>query len=65
MDTFEQHVRSGLELQGVAVDDTDMAIIRAADAVYGPGFKALADADLAHVWMEPDLDSGRAPKGSR
>jgi hypothetical protein len=65
MDAFEQYVRSGLELQGIAVDDIDMAIMRAADAVYGPGFKALADADLAHVWMEPDLDSSRAPKGAR
>jgi hypothetical protein len=65
MDTFEQHVRTGLELQGIAVDDVDIAIMRAADAVYGPGFKALAEADLAHVWIEPDLDAGRAPKGTR
>jgi hypothetical protein len=65
MDIFEQHVRAGLELQGITVDDVDMAIIRAADSVYGPGFKALAEADLAHVWSEPDLDAGRAPKAVR
>jgi hypothetical protein len=65
MDTFEQHVRAGLELQGIAVDDVDVAIMRAADAVYGPGFKALADADLAHAWSEPDLDPGLPPKGTR
>ena len=30
MDAFEQYVRNGLELQGVPVDDTDMAIIEVA-----------------------------------
>ena len=64
MDAFEQHVRAGLELAGMTVDDTDLAVMRAADAVYGPGFKALADADLRDVVLEPDLDPSRAPRPS-
>ena len=64
MDAFEQHVRAGLELAGMTVDDTDLAVMRAADAVYGPGFKALAEADLRDVVLEPDLDPSRAPRPS-
>ena len=61
MDTFEQHVRAGLELAGVEVDDTDLAVMRAADKVYGPKMRALAQADLAGLRVEPDLDPSRAP----
>ena len=62
MDAFERYVRAGLELQGVDVDDVDIAVMRAADAVYGPGMRALAEADLRGVLPEPDLDPGRAPR---
>ena len=62
MDAFESYVRSGLDFAGIGVDDTDMAVIRAADAVYGPGMRALLAADLRDVWPEPDMDPGRAPK---
>ena len=61
VDAFEQYVRSGLELAGVEVDDTEMAVMRAADRVYGPGFRALAEADLSDVMIEADLDPGRPP----
>jgi hypothetical protein len=61
VDAFEQYVRAGLELAGMQVDDTDLAVIRAADAVYGPGFQALAQADLRDVRLEADLDPSRAP----
>jgi hypothetical protein len=64
VDAFEQHVRAGLELAGMTVDDTDLAVMRAADAVYGPGFKSLAEADLRDVVLEPDLDPSRAPRPS-
>ena len=63
MDAFEQHVRAGLEQAGVDVDDIELAVMRAADAVYGPGFRALAEADLRGVALEPDLDPSRAPRG--
>jgi hypothetical protein len=62
MDAFEQHARAGLELAGMTVDDTDLAVMRAADAVYGPGFRALAEADLRDVVLEADLDPSRAPR---
>jgi hypothetical protein len=62
VDAFEQHVRAGLELAGMTVDDTDLAVMRAADAVYGPGFQALAAADLHGVALEADMDPSRAPR---
>ena len=62
MDALEQYVRAGLELAGEEVDDVDLAVIRAADAVYGAQMHALDGADLAHVLPEPDLDPGRAPR---
>lgn len=61
MDPFEQHVRAGLDLAGVEVDDTDLAVMRAADSVYGPKMRALAQADLADAWVEPDLNPSRPP----
>ncbi len=61
MDAFEQHVRAGLVLAGFDVDDTDVAVMRAADAVYGPGMRALAKADLRDAHVEPDLDPSRPP----
>ena len=64
MDAFERHVRSGLELAGVELDDLELAVMRGADAVYGPALRALAEADLADVWHEVDPDPGRAPRGT-
>jgi hypothetical protein len=61
VDTFEQHVRAGLERAGMEVDDTDLAVMRAADAVYGPAFQALGQADLRDVQLEADLDPSRSP----
>jgi aspartyl-tRNA(Asn)/glutamyl-tRNA(Gln) amidotransferase subunit A len=65
MDAFEQHVRSGFELAGIEVDELELGVIRVADAVYGPAMRALADADLADVWHEADLDPGRAPSDAQ
>jgi hypothetical protein len=62
VDAFERFVRAGLELNGLIVDEVDIAVIRAADAVYGPGMRALAGADLRDVLPEVDLDPGRAPR---
>ena len=62
MDAFERYFRAGLELAGVAVDDVDLAVMRAADGVYGPAMRALAAADLREVMPEVDLDPGRAPR---
>jgi hypothetical protein len=61
VDAFERYVRAGLELAGVPVDEVDLAVMRAADAVYGPGMRALAAADLSGVVPELALDPGRPP----
>lgn len=61
MDALEQYVRAGLELAGEQADDVDLAVIRAADAVYGPAMAALDAADLTGVMPEPELDPSRAP----
>lgn len=62
MDAFEQFVRSGLELNGVAVDETDVAIMRVADAVYGSRVRALLGEDLHDVKPELDFDPAREPR---
>ncbi len=62
MDAFERFVRAGLELNGLIVDEIDIAVMRAADAVYGPGMRALAAADLRKVFPEVDLDPSRPPR---
>ncbi len=61
MDAFEQYVRGGLELAGFEVDDVDLAVMRAADAIYGAKMRALAQADLRDAFVEPDLDPSRPP----
>jgi hypothetical protein len=54
-------VRATLAYYGVVVDDTDIAVMHVAEATYGPELRALAEADLADVWLEPDLDPSRPP----
>jgi hypothetical protein len=54
-------VRAGLELLGYDVDESELAVVRVADGVYGPGLNALVAADLRDVWTEPDMDPSRAP----
>ena len=61
MDSFEQFARAGVELAGLDMDEIDLAVMRAADAAYGPALRALDAADLSHVKTEPDLDPARAP----
>ena len=62
VDALERWVRAGMELAGEEVDETDLAVIRAADGAYGPELRALADADLADVLPETDLDPARPPR---
>ena len=61
MDAFEQFVRAGMELAEQDVDDTDIAIMRVAEAVYGTQVRALLDEDLRDVKPELDFDPSRAP----
>lgn len=61
MDAFEQYVRAGMELADQPVDDTDIAIMRVAEAVYGSRVRALLAEDLREVKPELDFDPTRAP----
>jgi hypothetical protein len=63
MDAFEQFVRAGMELAEQDVDETDIAIMRVADAVYGSQVRALMTEDLREVKPELDFDPSRAPTG--
>jgi hypothetical protein len=63
-DEFATFVRSALARAGMATDETDLAVIRVADAVYGPDRAALMSADLSGAPVEHDLDPSRPPSGT-
>jgi hypothetical protein len=63
MDSFEEFARAGMELAGLEIDETDLAVMRAAHAAYAPALRALDAAPLKQVAAEPDLDPGRPPRG--
>jgi hypothetical protein len=58
---FDTYVRLALGRYGIPVDDIDLAVMRAAEHVYGPHRDALLAADLSDVEPEHDLDPSRAP----
>ena len=58
---FDTLVRVTLGHYGIAVDEVDLAVMRAAEATYGPGRDALIAADLSDIPPEHDLDPSRAP----
>jgi hypothetical protein len=58
---FDEAVRLTLGRYGIPVDEVDLAVMRAAEQVYGPGRDALLAADLSNVPPEHDLDPSRAP----
>ena len=58
---FETLVRLALGRYGIVVDEVDLAVMRAAESVYGPPRDALLAADLSDVPPEHDLDPSRAP----
>jgi hypothetical protein len=60
---FDTFVRLALGRYGIPVDDVDLAVMRAAEHVYGPGRDALLAADLSDVAPEHGLDPSRAPAG--
>ncbi len=61
MDAFEQFVRTGAELAGETVDDTDLAVMRVAEDVYGTQVRALLAEDLREVKPELAFDPSRGP----
>jgi hypothetical protein len=58
---FETLVRLALGRYGIEVDEVDLAVMTAAESVYGPPRDALLAADLSDVPPEHDLDPSRAP----
>jgi hypothetical protein len=64
-DQFATFVRLSLARSGVETDDIDLAVIRVADAVYGPDREALMSADLSAGPVEHDLDPSRPPSDGR
>jgi hypothetical protein len=64
VDALEAFLRGGLERAGVPAGEEDLQLMRAIDALYGPALRELAQADLAAVDAELDLDPGRPPAGA-
>ena len=60
-DAFETWVRLSLERYGIEADETDIAIMRLVDEVYGPARDALLAADLSQTPPEQALDPSRSP----
>ena len=63
VDAFEQFVRAGMELADQTADDVDIAVMRAAEQVYGSRVRALLAEDVRHIKPELDFDPHRAPTG--
>jgi hypothetical protein len=63
-DQFATFVRAALARAGVKTTETDLAVIRVADSVYGPDREALMSADLSAAPLEHDLDPSRPPTGT-
>jgi hypothetical protein len=59
---FELLARATLAQYGVEIDDAEMAVILAAEEVYGPHRHALLAADLSDVPPEVGLDPARPPE---
>jgi hypothetical protein len=58
---FDTFVRLALGRYGIPVDDVDLAVMRAAERVYGPHRDALLATDLSDIEPEHGLDPSRAP----
>jgi hypothetical protein len=63
-DDFVTFVRSALARGGADANETDIAVIRAADTVYTPDREALMSADLSGAPVEHDCDPSRPPSGT-
>ena len=61
---FDEFVRLALGRYGIAVDDVDLAIMNAAEGVYGPPRDAMLAADLSAVPPEQGLDPSGPPSAT-
>jgi hypothetical protein len=60
--SFESFVPAGLASLGVEADETDLAVMAGAHAIYWPAIRALMEAPVGAP-PEPDPDLSRAPVG--
>jgi hypothetical protein len=60
-DQFATFARIALARAGVEMDETDLAVLRVVDGVYGPDRERLMSADLSSAPIEHDLDPSRPP----
>jgi hypothetical protein len=60
---FAALARASLARVGLDADETQLAVMAAAEAIFGPRVAQLMEADLAHVPLELDEDLSRAPRG--
>jgi hypothetical protein len=61
-DQFEHFVRAALGRYGIPVGETDLAIMRVVEQVYGPPRDALLAADLTSWHTERALDPSKPPE---
>ncbi|MGH2991688.1 MAG: hypothetical protein ACRDMA_17865 [Solirubrobacterales bacterium] len=61
-DEFARFVQGGFELLGIDADETELAVIEVAGAIYQPHIDALLAADLDAVEAEPHIDLARPPR---
>jgi hypothetical protein len=61
-DRAADFVTSGLASLGVEATEQELAVMRAAHALYWPAFRALMALDLGAMPAEPGADLSRAPR---
>jgi hypothetical protein len=57
-----RYARAGLELVGLQANESEMAVIEGADALYRPLIVALMDAELDDIEPEPGEDMSGPPR---
>jgi hypothetical protein len=61
-DGFQPFAAGGLELLGLEVDEVQLSVMEAVDAIYRPHVEALLAADLDDVVPEPRIDLALPPE---
>jgi hypothetical protein len=61
-DRAEQFIPAGLAALGIEADETDLAVMNAAHAMFWPSIRDLLAMDLGQLEPEPDQDLSRAPE---
>jgi hypothetical protein len=63
-ESFESFIPGALASLGIEADETELAVMAAAHALYWPAFTELLSADLHGVEPELDPDMSRPPAGT-